>query len=115
MFHIRTDHLEAFEDERESALATRLEEHLREYFPDRIASMGESGFEEFMEESIGAAQDIGVSSDDSILRFTDMRLILGPSFCDDPAYPWAAQILHDSSIPDMDSKIDRMAVAAVHG
>src|SRR4051812_21947994 len=62
--------------------------HLRRFFPDECAALGEEGLDERIADGIGGALSYGFEAPDHIAQYIDLTFTFGPDFDVDPALSW---------------------------
>jgi hypothetical protein len=70
-----------------------LECHLRRFFPEHCAAMTDSMLQDTIRLGMGKAARYGLQSRRDICRFMDAMFALGAEFDQNPAIPWAGEIL----------------------
>ena len=112
MLIIRPEQMELIQAGKVEELIDWIETHLHTHFPERSEGMGPEKLRLFIEESYECCEELGVTSSASICKFVDMRLALGENFYQSSDYPWAARILFDESIPDVNDRVEQMSQIA---
>lgn len=109
MLVLRTEQVEMIQKPKVDQLLRWIERHLIQYFPERARAMGPEKLRAFVEDSYECCNDLGITTSACICKFTDMRFALGEEFYLTPNFPWAARILNDPSIPDVNERVEQMA------
>jgi hypothetical protein len=90
---IRREQLNLFAADRRNDFETRLAVHLRRYFPDRVALLGEGEFQAFIRQGRARAARYGFDTQRDICKYLGLMCIFGRDFDSDRRLPWAAEIL----------------------
>jgi hypothetical protein len=110
MFVIRREQLRAMRPDR-AELHTWIAQHLREHFAEQTEEMDDDSLLAFAAEGDGRAFEYGIEDAVAVCKFVDLMILLGKDFDTNPAYPWAAAILKDSSMSPSD-RIDAVTRTA---
>ncbi len=112
MLTIRSDQWDTLQEPKIEELLLYIETHLKKYFPNRTQGMGPEKLRGFVVRSYECCEDLGITRSASICKLTDMRLVLGENFYQSTDYPWAARILYDESITDINDRVEQMSLIA---
>jgi hypothetical protein len=82
----------------ESAFQARLRLVLAEHFPTRTTALGPE-FPQSVAAGTARARGHGFETLDDISKYVMIEFALHPAFDQDPAFPWAAELLAASDIP----------------
>jgi hypothetical protein len=103
MLTIRRAQITAFEE----ALLTRwMLHHVARHFPALAPAPAT------ISACLTRARAYGFAKPADLCRFVDLCCALGEHFERDPAFPWAAQLLHTREIADASERLDLLAGAA---
>jgi hypothetical protein len=92
----------------EATFERSVAEHLRRFFPDRCAALGDSGLLGFVREGLAKARRIGFSQPAHAGQFVTLMLVLGRDFDVDPLHPWAGAILRDPALAHPGTRISAL-------
>lgn len=105
MFTIRSAQMDALRKNMEDLhkqtvdeFITRVVAHVREYFPEQCAALGEKNTRDMARQGIEAANTHGIDTEYGVCLFIDLMFIFGAKFAEDPELPWAQAILADQSL-----------------
>jgi hypothetical protein len=70
--------------------------HLRKFFPDRCAALGEPQLREWIRYGIRRAAQYGVTARRDVCKYLDLMIVFGRDFDTDRLSGWAADILRRS-------------------
>lgn len=85
--------------------------HVREYFPNHFAQMGEEPVRKTIQLAVKNGEPYGIISQRNVCLYLNSMLVLGSFFDTDPAFKWAGAILNDASEPSALLRADRLAQA----
>jgi hypothetical protein len=89
--------------------AERLMAHVRKVFPDECAKLGEPALRQRVEAGIARAEEHGFTAERDVVRFVDVRFLLGDEFEARSRTSWAAAILEDHRPHELPStRMDRL-------
>jgi len=72
--------------------------HLEKVLPERCAQAGPQSVRESVETAFQKARGYGLKTELDILRYLNLMYVLGFGFDTDSRYPWAHEILTDSTL-----------------
>jgi hypothetical protein len=75
-----------------------MEVHLRTFFPERCAELGEDGVRGAVAYALARAAQYDITSERDVCKFLNLMFVYGFSFDVDPELPWAAAILNDAQL-----------------
>jgi hypothetical protein len=84
-------------------------EHVRTYFPTHFRVLGETGIRPLIHYGYARAASHGLDTQRSVCLYINAMLLMGSNFDVDPMYPWAAEILSDTSGRYPRLRIDRLS------
>ena len=87
--------------------------HLREHFPERMASVSAQNARELVRFCVQRARGYGIESERGIVLFASVAVALGPRFDEQPRYRWAAEALADEFIVTPTARIEELYRRAV--
>ena len=109
MFVIRQQQLEVFEAIALGQFEDRMVEHVRAYFPMHFRMLEETGIRTLIRHGYSRAVSHGFDTQRSVCLYINAMLLMGSNFDVDPMYPWAAEILSDTSGGYPLLRIDRLS------
>lgn len=112
MFKIRAAQWEPFRSDAVLDFERRMVEHVREFFPEDCARMGEADVREWIRHGIERANHYGIRTERGTCSYVDVMFGYGRDFDRDPALPWAASILADHGENDGEEHAERLFDAA---
>jgi len=68
-------------------------------FPVAFERLQEAGVRRLVARAIVVARQLGINSENDVGDLLDLMLLLGESFCDDPAYEFECSPLRDRDLP----------------
>lgn len=75
----------------------RLEQHVRLVFPRRTAALGDDGVRALIAKGVRRAQELRLSTERGVTRFTDLLFAFGEDFESRGGLAWMSAILQDVS------------------
>lgn len=108
---IRASQMEALEKSAADNFVDFTLEHLKEYFPRQCETLGDEHMRGIIRYSWDRAKTYDVFSERGVWQFTDLSLMLGHSFDNDPKFPWVPEMLEDRT----NDEIPRMEALFQHG
>ena len=85
---------------------------LNSFYPQKWSHQGEAATREMIQWSVESAANCGLQTNEGICVFVTLAFMLGMGFHDDPLFPWASDILCDTTL-DTETKSDRLYEAAM--
>ncbi len=85
---------------------------LNTFYPQKWAHQGEVTTREMIRWSMESAHHYGLQTNEGLCVFVTLAFMLGIGFHSDPLFPWAGNILSDTTL-DADTKSDRIYEAAM--
>jgi len=113
MLNIRKEQSDAMDKAAIKSFKDRMVDHLNKFFPEHCEELGSEGTREAICYAVGRAAEYGISAERDICIYTDIMVVFGQDFDEDPEFPWAQEILNDDSLEDEPAeKVDRLHEAA---
>ena len=75
----------------------RLAQHVRSVFPRRTAALGQTGVCALIARGVSRAQELRISTERGVTRFTDLLFAFGEDFETRGGLTWMSSILQDTS------------------
>jgi hypothetical protein len=110
MLVIRDEQMSAFAS---ASLPSRLKAHVEKFLPHHCRALGPEGTEAAIAYGLERARRYALTSDADVYQYIDLMFAFGRDFDDDPALPWAREILNAPDDPRAEPKIDRLYHAAM--
>jgi hypothetical protein len=98
-FIIRERQMQAFESQRRQGFEARLDAHLAQRFPERLAQLGAEEFQTLGRQGVARALEFGITAEADTVRFTELWVQLGPDFHSHPGNEWMAELLEQRQMP----------------
>ncbi|MGE5141663.1 MAG: hypothetical protein ACM3JD_19530 [Rudaea sp.] len=106
MFRIRREHAEVFSAAHYRGFKDRMARHLREHFPAETRTLSEEQMDAFIEECVQRAGVYGLESEQAVVCYAHLRLLLGDDFETNPYWAFARVALEsDQASPNDKAKI----------
>ena len=99
---IRDEQTDALAQARYGEFETRAKEHLRELFPAHVAAMPAEQFREFIRRCVDRARTFGLTSEQAVMCFAHLTLLLGEGFESGPRWPFVPFLLHQKELHQHD-------------
>jgi hypothetical protein len=96
MLLIRDEQLSALLGVRQKEYERRLAAHLRKYFSETCAELGEGGLRDAVRYGIQRAKSYGIDAERDVVKYLNLMFVFGRDFDTDPRFPWAASMLHST-------------------
>tara|TARA_R110002126_G_scaffold6119_2_gene32176 strand:+ start:1906 stop:2268 length:363 start_codon:yes stop_codon:yes gene_type:complete len=93
MLKIRPEQQTILLEAKRKRFVTRLIAHLRRHWTEDVAAMDDAALGEYVVQERVKAEDYGISIEADVVKYVEVSCLLGPSFDNDSAYPWAKTIL----------------------
>jgi hypothetical protein len=106
---IRQSQLEVFEAIALGRFEDKMVEHVRKYFPNHFAILGEVGVRTVIRYGHTRAGTHGLDTQRSVCLYINAMLLMGSNFDVDAMYPWAHEILSDDASRDQQRRSDRLS------
>jgi len=113
MLLIRKEQLQVLAASRRKDFESRLISHLRKWFPDQTAQLGETGLRTWISHGHQRAAEYGFASERDICKYLDLMLVFGRDFDTDPKYAWASLFLSGKSLHTPSVRMNRLIAAAL--
>ena len=99
---IRTGQLEAFARARCQDFEERAAAHLREHFPDETAALPPDRLRAYVRGCVGRAGAFGLKSEQAVVCFAHLPLLLGEDFASQPRWAFVPDVLRQEQYPAND-------------
>ena len=109
MLTIRRSQFDVFEAMAFGQFEDRMVEHVRTYFPNHFAVLGDVGVRSVIRYGHARAGAHGLDTQRSVCLFVNAMLLMGSNFDVDAMYPWAHEILSDGATRDQQRRSDRLS------
>jgi hypothetical protein len=106
---IRRSQFDVFEAIALGQFEDRMVEHVRTYFPNHFAVLGDVGVRSVIRHGHARAGTHGLDTQRSVCLFINAMLLMGSNFDVDAMYPWAREILSDGATRDQQRRADRLS------
>lgn len=93
---IRDEQLVALRGVRQKEYERRLASHLRKYFSETCAALGERGLGDAVRYGIQRARSYGIQAERDVAKYLNLMFVFGRDFDTDPCFPWAASMLRST-------------------
>ncbi len=111
MLKIRREQYEALREAYRDLYVDRTCDYFRRNWADQTADMEDEQLGDLVRAAREQAEGYGINIEADVVRFTEVRLLLGSDFVSSPQYPWAYPTLtnHDT---DGTIKVEQIVRAA---
>lgn len=92
------------------ALPHWIADHLKQFFPEECAAIGEIGLLECVRQGITRAESHGFETEVQISQYVDLMFAFGADFDTDPTLSWPQPILSDPTLSAI-LRIERLVEA----
>lgn len=99
---IRDEQIGALAQAHYGEFETRANTHLRESFPEQVAAMPPARFREFLRRCVDRAKTFGLTSEQAVMCFAHLTLLLGEGFETGPRWPFVPFLLHQKELRQND-------------
>jgi len=99
---VRDEQFNALAQAHYAEFEARAKQHLRECFPDQVDAMPPEQFGEFFRRCVDRARAFGLTSEQAIMCFAHLTLLLGEGFESGPRWPFVPFLLHQQQYPQND-------------
>ena len=106
---MRNEQIDAFSRSREIAYEDSLISHIRDFFPDRFQTAGETNVRELIRYGIMRSRSYGIVTERDVCKYIDLMIVFGRDF--DQECVWAQEILTDEDADPVDQIDDLYEVA----
>jgi hypothetical protein len=93
MFQIREAHLQAFSRAKMEDFEPTAIKYFRETFPEKTATLSDAALLKFVRETIPHAARYGIDSEEALLCFGHIRMVLGDALDTDEQLYWLRTLL----------------------
>src|SRR5438132_13371033 len=76
----------------------RIVKHVKRFWPEQCRALGDEQVRESVRTGLARARGYGMSTEYDLARYIDLMYWLGTDFDTGPSFPWAVQILPNTSI-----------------
>ena len=91
---ISDEQINALAQTRYGEFETRAAAHLREFFPQQVDAMPPEQLREFLRRCVDRARIFGLTSEQAVICFAHLTLLLGEGFESGPRWPFVPFLLH---------------------
>lgn len=105
MLTIRKAQMEIFARDAMRRFRSLLADHLREFYPSRVADLDSEQLDLSIERAVRLAESFGIRSEQGLYRFIALCGSYGFDFLEQPANAWMAAILRDTRISAPESRL----------
>ena len=98
MLTITAQQMKLFDRQAMLRFEREVDAHLRAHFPQRCAAMGDAARLALVRHCLARARQYGFHSERDLVLYTDVAMVLGQQFDQDPSLGWAREILTDRFI-----------------
>lgn len=103
---IRQEQMHTLAQSRYKDFEDRMTHHLKKFFPDKMSAMSVAETQAFIRQCVDKAKTYKLTSEQSVVYFSHLTLLLGGNFETDRRYRFASAILQASAgAPDERVKI----------
>jgi hypothetical protein len=99
---IRDEQIESFAQARYQDFEERAAEHLREYFPGEVGAMPPHRLRAYIRGCVGRAGAFGLKSEQAVMCFAHLPLLLGEDFETQPPWAFVPAVLRQEQYPPND-------------
>ena len=99
---IRDEQIGALNQERYAEFEPRAKQHLREFFPEQVDAMPAEQFREFLRRCFDRARTFALTSEQAVMCFAHLTLLLGEGFESAPRWPFVPFLLHQQEYHQID-------------
>lgn len=101
MLVIQRSQMEAFKEAARSTFENEMVAHLAEFSPPLFKAIREEQMRKAVHFGIGQAESYGFTCRGPVRLYLELMLLFGSYFDTDPQYPWAAEIIKNSDMDQM--------------
>jgi hypothetical protein len=112
MLKIRHDQYAALKEAYRELYVDRTRDYFRRNWPRETDDMDDEQLRDMIRDARDRAEGYGISIEADVVRFTEIRLVLGEDFDRSPDYPWASAVLSDDDT-DGTIKVEQLAGASL--
>lgn len=105
---IRAEQIEVLQQSLLDDFLGNLEAHLKEFFPEQCAEMGDEALDETIQYGVEVAQSYGLTTAHAFCVYLDLMFLFGEDFDQDPQHPWAADVLSDPSFAAQEQLVEAL-------
>jgi hypothetical protein len=111
MLIIRNDQMRMLQAYMTKPFENLMFQHVKEFFPEEFASLGEDTVRETIRYGIDCARTYEITIEYDVSRYINLMFTFGRDYDIDPALPWVEEILINTELSGL-SKMDRLYVEA---
>ncbi len=108
MLVIRKEQMDVLDQYMLNTFENLLVDHLNRYFPEKCGELGEEGLRETIRYGIKRAEDYGIVIEHQVSLYINLMFMFNRDFDQDPALPWASEILLDPSLKGTSAKMETL-------
>jgi hypothetical protein len=112
MLTIRKEQMQVLSEAVEKRFMERMVLHVREYFPESCKDKEYKDLMDILVKGARRAKGYGITEQRDICKYFNSMFVMGHEFDNDEAYPWAKEILNDTSLTLGSSKMIKLCNAA---
>jgi hypothetical protein len=86
---------------------------LQKIWRRKCQQLGETTLRRLIRDSIESAKGYNIKTERGVVLYTALMFLLGSGFDKDAQFPWAENVLNDTSIPDESIRVDRLYKEAI--
>jgi len=113
MLTLRPEQLQKFSDAAVKRFEDGMVVHLKKFFPEECAALGEVKLRQLIQHGIVRARLYGVTGRRDVCNYIDIMLVFGANFDIDPNLPWARQLLTNARVTDPSARMRRLYAVAM--
>lgn len=113
MLKIGQEQLDTLNERNRRSFETRMRCHLYRFFPQHCEVLGAEKVDAAIEFAIKRAALYDIESEHGVCIYADLMFAFGHLFDVDGAHPWATAVLRDSSIHNVEDRVERLHQAAL--
>ena len=95
---IRKEQIAVFQDYAAKEFENHMVTHVKQYFPDVCALLGQEKVREAIAYGLNRAETYGMTLEYDVSRYINLMFTFGRDYDMDPTLPWAAKILGDNRL-----------------
>jgi hypothetical protein len=82
--------------------------HLKQFFGDESAAMGDEALREHIRHAISRAKQYGLTSERDLCKYLNLTMVYGGDFDTHPELEWMRDFLTDPEVPDPSERMSRL-------
>jgi hypothetical protein len=111
IFQMREVHLEALAEVALNSFGVRGSAHLRESLPKASSRFTDAELRALVRDCVDLAETYDLATEQQVMAFAEVALLLGPDFDTNPKHEWATHVLKSDSLDD-DERISLLMLGA---